>query len=437
MTRILPNSILVAAVVWLLLMSLHDIFEQRQISRTSVMSIGAAMLCALALGWRRERKVNFSLLLVSVGLALYLAEFVLLLVHLQGQRDERISRLVEVLRTKGIDAFPALAPSQWLGADGLGKVFPLAGLANVTTALCKEGEQPAIYPSDEHGFNNPRGTHSSDIDLVLVGDSFTHGACVNAGEDVGSRLRALNWKVLNLGYASDGPLLELGTLKEYGAPLKPKAVLWLYFEGNDLYDLEAERRSSLLLQYLKAGFSQGLAARQPEISQALRRFVQERSPNRTALERLRESELFLTWRLSRLREVLSYATVGLPLLRTSAYRIDDPALFALFETILTRARDTVASWGGTLYLVYLPSSLRYIDGVDHELLFSRGRVLSVAQQLRVPVIDFHAAFQASGETPSTLFPYPGAHYSRQGYSLLAATIDRSLAKGRAPAASRP
>ena len=61
---------------------------------------------------------------------------------------------------------------------------------------------------------------------MLVGDSFTQGACVNRPNDIGSVLRTLsNKSVLNLGFDDHGPLLEYATLREY---LKPnvKKILW-------------------------------------------------------------------------------------------------------------------------------------------------------------------------------------------------------------------
>ena len=39
---------------------------------------------------------------------------------------------------------------------------------------------------------------------------------------------------------------ELATLKEYGPTLKPKLVLWFYYEGNDLRDLDGWEKNSPL-----------------------------------------------------------------------------------------------------------------------------------------------------------------------------------------------
>ena len=40
--------------------------------------------------------------------------------------------------------------------------------------------------------------------------------------------------MINLGKGGNGPILEYAALKEYGEPLRPRIVLWFYFE-NDLW----------------------------------------------------------------------------------------------------------------------------------------------------------------------------------------------------------
>ena len=114
--------------------------------------------------------------------------------------------------------------------------------------------------SDRFGFNNPDDEwDQTKIEYLLVGDSFTHGACVNRPNDIGSVLRKLSGNsVLNLGYGGNGPLIQYATLREY---LKPgiKNILWLYFEGNDLEDLKFELKNDILVKYLKkSNFNQNL-----------------------------------------------------------------------------------------------------------------------------------------------------------------------------------
>ena len=75
-----------------------------------------------------------------------------------------------------------------------------------------------------------------------MGDSYVHGACVNRPNDISSVLRNLsNETVLNLGYGANGPLIEYATLREY-LEIGVRKILWFYFEGNDLNDLEYEKK---------------------------------------------------------------------------------------------------------------------------------------------------------------------------------------------------
>ena len=149
---------------------------------------------------------------------------------------------------------------------------PLSGMSNSETITCNEMGYYAVYLSDRYGFNNPDSAwDQQEIEYLIVGDSFAHGACVNRPNDIGSVLRKLsNQPVLNLAYANNGPLLEYATLREY---LKPnvKNVLFVYYEGNDFADLDREINSEILLEYLKdLNFSQKLKSRQNEIDDMVR-----------------------------------------------------------------------------------------------------------------------------------------------------------------------
>ena len=87
----------------------------------------------------------------------------------------------------------------------------------------------------------------------MIGDSFTHGACVNEPDTIGGNLRK-NIKsggVLNLGQGGNGPLIEYATLREYLPLTKTERVLWIYYEGNDLWDLTWENNSETLKKTLE------------------------------------------------------------------------------------------------------------------------------------------------------------------------------------------
>ena len=186
------------------------------------------------------------------------------------------------LRKRGLDAVPIITPANHLFVthpDGSVKsavningteVIPFGGISNKVTVLCNESGSWINYTSDEHGFNNPSETwQSGQIDVAALGDSFAQGYCVSADKNFVALIRRSYPATLNLGMAGNGPLLMLATLKEYLPRFTPKIVLWFYYEGNDLTDLQTEKKSAVLMRYLKNDFNRGLLARQSDVDQAL------------------------------------------------------------------------------------------------------------------------------------------------------------------------
>lgn len=93
------------------------------------------------------------------------------------------------------------------------------------------------YVYDRNGFRNPRDYRQATV--VLVGDSFVEGYLVPHELVCAARLeRILRVDVCNLGQNDYGPAQELVVLKRYAVDLGPRVIVWLFFEENDLFDLE-------------------------------------------------------------------------------------------------------------------------------------------------------------------------------------------------------
>lgn len=231
------------------------------------------------MGKQKETKVKFALAMVSLIVALYLAELVVFFLDTRFARTrENMARqngfpfdtrtmleVIENLQAQGIEAHPIVPASLVVDFNGMGngahKLFTLGGVSRKATVYCNESGDYAIYESDEHGFNNPAGIWRQKPKVVLTGDSFTQGACVGPGEDIAGQLRKMGINALNLGMGGCGPLIELAMMKEYVEFLKPEFVLWMYFEGNDLREIIREKTSFFARYYFDSGFSQNLIYR--------------------------------------------------------------------------------------------------------------------------------------------------------------------------------
>jgi hypothetical protein len=82
-----------------------------------------------------------------------------------------------------------------------------------------------------------------------------------------------------------------------------------------------------------------------------------------------------------------------------------------------------------LYFVYLPTWERYAKEVDHDDFMHRRHVLSIVEELNIPIIDIHQTFQQH-QDPLSLFPFRvSGHYTNEGYRLVAKTIITELEMG--------
>ena len=353
-------------------------------------------------------KIGLALVLSSTAISLYSFELILQVVNRVRDRERRtlwtpttqdaLDELVQIAKRHGVtydtrskfevvmdlrssdpDASPAIVPKALLRpqSDGTLKsrialdgreVLVLGGISNRTTVFCNESGEWITYLSDEHGFHNPAGIwNRSDIDVAVLGDSYAQGACVPSDANSVALIRSRYPATLNLGMLGNGPLMELAQLKEYVARFAPKTVLWFFYEQNDFANLEDERNSPLLMSYLEGPFRQDLLALQPEIDEALEDYVAgEIDKRRNSLPREERSRgaairngirTFVFLSNLRHRLGLAYGSGYAPEGRRGA---SDETMDLVGE-VFTVAKATVTSWGGELYLVYLPERERYTD----------------------------------------------------------------------------
>ena len=262
------------------------------------------------------------------------------------------AQVVADLRGSGMRAYPAIhrgaARIRLAGGDAVA----LGGISGVTSVMCNETGTYALFDSDEHGFNNPRGLWSmAPIQIAVLGDSYTMGWCVAPEDGFVGNLRQSFPCTLNLGIGGNGPLTELATLREYLPRVRPAVVLWVYFE-NDLGDLEEEKMDPTLTRYLAPGSALGLADEQGTIDQQVANLIDQHRPMQMALstptltERLTQHRVTQKLRqiasLHHLRGLVSAVSIGYA--GGGARR--DCCDLPLFARILGEAKQEVGTWGG-------------------------------------------------------------------------------------------
>ena len=331
------------------------------------------------------------------------------------------SEFVEDSRQQGEEIYHAATPAHWLRSNGLsrngGQLYPLAGVSRRYQVMCNESGHWIKFKTDRYGFNNPDAVWESRPQIALVGDSWIHGVCVDDGEDVAGALRKSGWKAINLSVTGNGPLIELATLLEYASKAKPRLVLWVYYEENDLRNLKGEMSSQILLRYLRdEKFHQDLATKQPAIDEAIDNYVSSRRLSRT--EAVQKAQFVFSFlQLDIFRNWLASDDNPLVVNRLNLandYRVE----LQMLEEILVRAKRETEAWGGKMAFVYIPRWARYAYR-EEEGANLRSDVHAIADKAGLPVFDFHKVLSAHPD-PLTLFPFRiNGHYTPEGNALLA------------------
>jgi len=126
--------------------------------------------------------------------------------------------------------------------------------------ICLPSIAPVSYNLryDQHGFRNDQDLETADI--AVIGDSFVEGVGIDSSGILTTVLHSLEGRtVVNLGSSGYGPQQELVVLKRYATKFRPKTIVWMFYEGNDLHDVRA--------------YEQGLAGLHEELRYSERAFI--------------------------------------------------------------------------------------------------------------------------------------------------------------------
>ena len=361
--------------------------------------------------------------------------------------------VIQDFKNAGATAYPNVHPRHLLQHSGTRNglkfndqvLFPLGNISNQISVQKNEGGYWFSYKTDRYGFHNDDQGWDKDVDVVMLGDSYAEGWAVRSENNVANILSNKGVRVINLGKAGNGPLLEYASLVEYGTQLDPKVVLWMYFENDIESDLLGEWRSDFLKQYFLDGFTQHLPKKQEVIDQLLISLVGEankeragKSTYRSTLENamrrvpdvLQSSPVSVTgnsreFNLARVSRVLARVLARVSRVTNLRERAkltrSDVIRKAVFRNLMSRAKTILAERQAALYFVYLPAGNVMEKGKDHSW---RKYVLETVSDVGIVIIDAQKeVFEHAPALPS-LFPFGNTskHYNEEGYRILAEGI---------------
>ena len=423
--------IFVIIIICLILLFKKNIFDisfnssLQNIPYRWLLPLSIILFFVLSLFLNQKNRILFLLYLFTTVVALYSVEFILINrtpsdIHYDFAKKHNLqydSRSVEAVikdkSLKGVEVFP-FSNGLFFENDN---IHALSGVSGSNIIHCNETGEWVFYNSDEFGFNNPFGSFDiKNIQIVGIGDSFTNGYCLSNNLDFISLIRNEYPKTINLGMTASGPLRQLAILKEYAMFIKPKVLLWVFFEGNDLKELMNENQNLLLKKYLESGFSQNLMKKQWQIDKLLKEYFLDHKIKKIEPDNNFSIDKFIF--LDALR-----TNLGLYKDISQTNNID----LNLLETILIQAKNITNDWGGKMIFVYIPSIERYRGFRERNRINkNRGEILEIVKKIGVQLIDIDESISSNKDPLSFYNSRIGYHFNETGNKLLSEVILDSL-----------
>ena len=384
--------------------------------------------------------VNFILLFVSILFSFYLIESFLLITQKNKIVFHKVydfyKKNYKEYKQNNIQIVPLIQLDLILKTNPeppsmtMPDVFFITSLSNAHTFYCNENNYWPVTKTDRYGFfNNDSIWDNKTIDFIFVGDSFLAGSCVYRDLNFFSVFSKFNKNNinLNLGVPGSSPLFEYIALKEYVEPLVvPKNIVWVYYEGNDLSELENTLelyKDTYLAKYLTdKNFTQNLSINNAKKDKYLSEFFKKRINLHKKNDEMRDAQ-----KITNKYTYLNFIT--LTKIRTSFNRYNpqniDPNTMEMFYKILEKTKKMSENLNSKLYFVYLPSIERY----NHNFLdrwyfndkrsnshFSYNEILKIVKKLNIPLIDIKTNVFSNHKDPLSLFPSRlHHHYNEEGY----------------------
>ncbi|MEO8636755.1 MAG: GDSL-type esterase/lipase family protein [Gemmatimonadales bacterium] len=311
-------------------------------------------------------------------------------------------------------------PQQHITGKAVGDMVAWLGIA--TDRL-----YPVDVTYDRNGFRNARDLDSAAV--VLIGDSFLEWSNVGQADLLGGVLeRRLGEPVANLGQSGYGPRQERIVLTRFGLPLRPRVVVWEFFEGNDLTDLA--RYDDWIGNWARIRAQQDAFSERSFLHNAWRTAVAVATrpssvdaPTATARAckvvtgQARDSALY-------------FAYSGLPLQERELTGL------AKVESIITDAQAEARRQGVELVLMFVPTKFRVYgslctyppEGEARKWVVNDmpERLAAWAATGNLPFLDLTPALRAAALNGPLLYFIDDGHWSPRGHQVAADTLAEFL-----------
>lgn len=326
----------------------------------------------------------------------------------------------------------SVLPKNFIYDDNI--IYPLSLHSKTFVIGANENNYLPHFFTDRYGFiNDDKFYDNKNIDFLIIGDSYAMGASVNYEDNLQGQLKKNNKSVISFGMGGNGPLLALASLVEYGGEIKPKNIIYIFCETNDLgHDLFLEKNNKILINYFNKNFRQNLIFKKDLVQKTLdnKHASIDRAMN------FQKSNIFSYLKLSNLRYHIGIKNKGEKNIdekyesnKNYSFNqaLDDTTLnsnFFLFDLILKRMKES--SVNSNFYIFYVPEVSNFMNKKKSN---TYNAVKNIALNNNINFIDINEKLKFKEKKfLKSMYPENFQHPNEKGYKVWANIITNHVSK---------
>ncbi len=369
----------------------------------------------------------FTSLLLEIMLQLVFPHLPMAIIKWMPQYQERLGH--RLVTEHGAREFPAGQAVEY-------EVSPLSGDLYDLTCIKPADAQPlepyhVSFTRDQHGFRND-DPWPDDVDLVVIGDSFTAAELIQR-----PFWRGISESMLSLGAPGTGTLEQQRLFDAFALPRQPELVILAFFAGNDLKD------TARFAEMLRAGMNRhdlAHSGKSPLDYSVVFRLLQFLSETTTA-----EPEAGCHYPMMARTDPptpLAFYRKFLPLLGMDKQSLRNSEQFQLTKTSISEMAAALQEFDAEFLLMYIPQKAElywdYLDDeskqtiidvesrdrqlsglqdIDMNLSVQRDTMRDLAEEIGASFLDLTPSFAQAIRSGQSPYFFADTHWNQVGHDI--------------------
>ena len=342
---------------------------------------------------------------------------------------------------------PAYSAWDFFQTKNTPKIYPIGSIPLTQVYFCNEGYGLSTYTTDRFGLRNKDkkwDRAQTQNNIFLVGDSFTHGACVSNEQTISNNIeKKTKLNTFNLGSKGNDPYEYISTMRSLVKPIiensrkNNKVVLIFFANDNVPANIKKEELLISLKSIVKIN-KNGTVSPTKNYVDAHNEFIFNNFPTEKdeLIKKIKGSNFLKYFKKSSIKSTAFYAITTLVPVR-SKLRIFKKRFFSRpnispnislnSESISERSISVlseICNQSCKPYVAYIPNST-YWNRMPREDKSKKYKnsLISKSQSLSIPFIDGEKIIDPSDKKN---YSPEGGHLSIKGYKNISELISKTI-----------